>query len=353
MAFELTSLTQLSAAGFDEIIDVRSPSEWAEDRLPGAINLPVLDDAERARVGTIYVQESHFLARKIGAALVARNAARHLETALADRPAKYRPLVYCWRGGQRSGSFSLILSQVGWRAEVLAGGYRTWRRLVKERVYDLPFPSPVVVIDGNTGTAKTELLAHLSRIGHQVIDLEALANHRGSLFGQRPGGQPAQKAFEGALAVKIAGLDPARAVFVEAESSKIGDRVIPPALWAAMCAAPRIEIAAPLAMRATYLARAYADISADQALLTGIVEKLRHGHPREVVEEWLALARDGQMQALAAGLMQHHYDPRYAKVRARREGPGVQIAADALEESALPGLAARIVAAASRLSPSP
>jgi len=250
MALTLTRLADLGRAGFDTIIDVRSPAEYAEDHLPGAINLPVLDDAERARVGTIYKQQSPFLARKVGAALVARNAARHLEGALADKPGGWRPLVYCWRGGQRSGSFATILGQVGWRVDLVAGGYKAWRTLVVGALNDQPFPAPLWVLDGNTGTAKTELLARLSALGRQTIDLEALANHRGSLFGHRAGGQPSQKAFEGRLAMAISALDPARPVVVEAESSRIGDLMLPKQLWAAMCAAPRLCIAAPLAARA-------------------------------------------------------------------------------------------------------
>ncbi|MFZ1662256.1 MAG: rhodanese-like domain-containing protein, partial [Paracoccaceae bacterium] len=151
----LTSLIQTDALGFDAIIDVRSPAEFAEDHIPGAINLPVLDNDERARVGTIYKQQSPFLARKIGGALVAKNAARHLEGPLADLTGGWRPLIYCWRGGQRSGSFATILSQVGWRVELLQGGYKTWRALVVTQLADLPVASPVTVLDGNTGTAKT------------------------------------------------------------------------------------------------------------------------------------------------------------------------------------------------------
>ncbi|MFN5828613.1 MAG: tRNA 2-selenouridine(34) synthase MnmH, partial [Rhodobacterales bacterium] len=222
MAVTLASLTQVAALGFDDVIDVRAPAEWAEDHIPGAVNLPVLDDAERARVGTIYKRENPFRARKVGAALVARNAAAHLEGPLADKPGGWRPLVYCWRGGQRSGSFASILSQIGWRVETVAGGYKTYRSLVVQALYDAPVPSRVIVLDGNTGTAKTELLALMAERGVQVIDLEGLANHRGSLFGGRAGGQPSQKGFESRLAMALAALDPTRPLVVEAESSKIG-----------------------------------------------------------------------------------------------------------------------------------
>ena len=245
MVFRMTRLSDLAQAGFDSVIDVRSPSEFAEDRVPGAISLPVLSDDERARVGTIYVQDSPFLARKLGAAIVARNTAAHLEGPLADKNGGWRPLVYCWRGGQRSGSFATILSQVGWRAETLEGGYQTYRRLVIRRLYEDAVPSPVVLIDGYTGTAKTEVLAALGKKGVQIIDLEGLANHRGSALGGR-GDQPSQKGFESLLAAKVDALDPSRPVVVEAESSRIGRINLPPQLFAAMKAAQRVEVVAPL-----------------------------------------------------------------------------------------------------------
>lgn len=320
MSVTLTSLADLADLPFDQIIDVRSPAEWAEDHIPGAINLPVLDNEERARVGTIYKQESPFKARKLGAALVAQNAARHLMGPLADKPGSYRPLVYCWRGGQRSGSFASILEQIGWRVGLISGGYKTYRRLVVKAVYDAPFPAPVVILDGNTGTAKTDILAGLSARGVQVIDLEGLAHHRGSVFGGRAGGQPSQKAFEGAIARAIAGLDPARPVVVEAESSKIGALIVPPALWKAMSSARRLIVAAPLAARAAYLTRAYADILADRAALARILNGLRPLHPAEVIDAWLALAALGDDTTLAADLMARHYDPRYARHRARMGG---------------------------------
>jgi tRNA 2-selenouridine synthase len=342
MAITLTSLTELAGLGFDDIIDVRAPAEWAEDHLPGAISLPVLDDDERARVGTIYKQVNPFTARKLGAALVARNAAAHLEGALADKPGGWRPLVYCWRGGQRSGSFATILAQIGWRVETLSGGYKSWRGLVVKALYETPFPAPVVVLDGNTGSAKTDVLNLLPERGVQVIDLEGLARHRGSLFGAMPGGQPSQKAFESALALAIAALDPARPVVIEAESSKIGERRLPPEIWKAMVAAPRLAIAAPRAERAAYLARAYSDLTADAGRLMSVLELLRPLHPGAVIAEWQALAELGAFAPLAEDLMARHYDPRYEKHRARMAARMEEVEAPSLSEDALPGLADRV-----------
>ncbi len=339
MAVKLERLADVLALDFDEIIDVRSPSEWAEDHVPGAVSLPVLDDAERARVGTIYKQVSPFSARKIGAALVAKNAAAHLEGPLADKPGGWRPLVYCWRGGQRSGSFASIMAQIGWRVEVLAGGYKAWRRLVVDSLYNDPFPWRLVVLDGNTGSAKTEVLNLLPARGVQVLDLEGLANHRGSLFGSL-GEQPSQKAFEGRLALALARLDPGRPVVVEAESAKVGDCRLPPRLWRAMVVAPRVAIAAPRAVRAGYLVRAYADLVADVGRLDRLVASLAPAHPREVIAEWRALVAAGDHVALAEGLMARHYDPRYGKHRARMEVPVTEVAVEGLND--LDGLADQI-----------
>lgn len=348
MALKLTSLAALAALPFDEIIDVRAPSEYAEDHIPGAINLPVLSDAERAVVGTIYVQQDRFLARKTGAALVARNAAAHLEGPLSDKDGGWRPLVYCWRGGQRSGSFASILAQIGWRVEIIAGGYKAWRKLVIAAVYETPVVSPVVLLDGNTGTAKTELLALMAARGVQVLDLEGMANHRGSLFGAM-GAQPTQRAFETRLAYALAALDPARPVVVEAESSKVGECRVPPELWKAMVAAPRVSVRASLAARAGYLVRAYGDVVQDPARLAGVLGQLRPLHPAAVIEGWMAMAGAGAFAQLAAGLMERHYDPRYERHRARMGAPAVEVEAEGLGEGDLPGLAERVAEAVSRL----
>jgi len=344
MAIPLTSLTDLAALGFDDIIDVRSPAEFAEDHLPGAINLPVLSDDERAQVGTIYQQVNPFTARKLGAALVARNAAAHLLGPLADKPGGWRPLVYCWRGGQRSGSFATILSQIGWRVETIGGGYKAWRSLVVKAVHETAFPCPVVVLDGNTGTAKTDLLALMAARGVQVIDLEGLAGHRGSLFGSL-GPQPSQKAFEGRLALAIAALDTARCVVIEAESSKVGQVSLPPGIWKAMQAAPRVAIEAGVAARAGYLVRAYGDLVQDGARLAQVIGKLRLAHPGSLIAAWQAMAVAGEFSLLAQGLMAAHYDPRYARHRSRMAGQVAPVAVDRLEPGDLGAVADRVAAA--------
>ncbi len=346
----MTTLQHLAAIDapalkrFDAIIDVRSPAEFALDHAPGAENLPVLSDVERAEVGAIYVQQSRLLARRIGAAHVARNIAGHLETALADRPPGFRPLIYCWRGGQRSHAMATVLSQVGWPVTVLQGGYRTYRAYVRARLYEAEPASKLVLLDGDTGTAKTDILRLLAARGVQTIDLEGLAAHRGSVFGALPDTpQPSQKMFESRLLAAIEALDPARPAVVEAESSKIGARMIPPVLWRAMSAAPRVELRAPREERVAYLVEAYRDIVERPEVIAGVLDRLPQRPGRKRTAEWLSLAEQGRFAELAEVLIELHYDPAYARssrkdarsrlgaVEAPRlDAPGREAAADAV-----------------------
>ncbi|MGI3183724.1 tRNA 2-selenouridine(34) synthase MnmH [Nioella aestuarii] len=352
MSVELGDLWQGVWHGFDTVIDVRAPLEFAEDHLPGAISLPVLSDEERARVGTIYKQVSPFDARKIGAALVARNAAQHIESQLMDKPGGWWPLVYCWRGGQRSNSFATILRQIGWRVEVLEGGYRSYRRAVVEKLYDSTLPFRLIRLDGNTGTAKTALLPMLQARGIQVVDLEGLAGHRGSILGSIAAGQPSQKGFESGLITAFQALDPAKPVVVEAESARIGTLRIPPALWQAMIRAPRVEIEAPVPTRAAYLARAYSDLLAKPAELTALLEGLRALVGAERVHEWVEMVESQDWLSLAEGLVVHHYDPAYARARRRDDAhTAAVVPAQLLTDSALPAVADQLAKALNEVDP--
>ncbi|WP_425100248.1 tRNA 2-selenouridine(34) synthase MnmH [Tropicibacter sp. S64] len=343
MALQFDTLQTLLDHGYDTVIDVRSPAEYAEDHVPGAINLPVLDNEERARVGTMYKQVSPFQARKLGAALVFRNAANAIETALSHHDGAWRPLVYCWRGGQRSGSFAWMLKEIGWRSETIAGGYKTFRRLVNEALYTAPLPVSLIQLGGYTGTAKTALLPRLRARGVQVLDLEGLACHRGSLLGDMPGGQPSQKAFETALACALLDLDRGRPVVVEAESSKIGEIVLPPSLWDAMKRAPWIEVSAPVGARAAYLAQAYEDILSDAEGLRAKLAPLRFHRGHEVVDHWNGLIGADDRLALCASLVEDHYDPAYRRsMRAVAPRYLAQVETERLDEAALDVLAGRI-----------
>ena len=336
----LATLADLSdgLSAFDEVIDVRSPSEFAEDHVPGAVNLPVLSDVERARVGTIYVQRSKFEARRAGAALIARNVAVHLEGPLSGRGGGWAPLLYCWRGGQRSHAMAVILSEVGWRTTVLAGGYRTYRRGVVRRLYEGESTFRVVLIGGPTGVGKTEMLARLARRGVQVLDLEALANHRGSLLGDL-GPQPSQKLFESRLATALDRLEPSRPVVVEAESSRIGERFLPPVLWAAMQAGRRIDLEAPLEVRVQRLLADYAPLATDPERFCTLLERLPGRHGRRRLAAWCAAARGGDLALLAEALIAEHYDPAYAR---RRRSPNARVTLSGGDDSTLDSAAERL-----------
>lgn len=340
----LDDVTPKHLAVFDDIIDVRSPAEFAEDHIPGAINLPVLSNEERAEVGTIYVQESRFRARRLGAALVTKNISRHLSDGLADKPADYRPLIYCWRGGMRSNAMATILSAIGWRVSVVAGGYQTWRRSTVAGLRDTGPLFNIVLLDGQTGSAKTEILHLLADLGVQTLDLEGAARHRGSVFGNLTGQpQPCQKFFESQIWYDILTFDPEQPIVVEAESSLIGKCGLPDRLLRSMRAAPRIEVSASVEARAGYLVDTYKELIASADRLKRAIESLRPFHARERVATWLELADSGDFLQLAASLTKHHYDPLYTRQRKRREDTAIAILElPALDSSELMSAAKRI-----------
>jgi tRNA 2-selenouridine synthase len=301
-------------AAFDAILDARSPAEYAEDHIPGAVSAPVLDDAERARVGTIYKQVSSFEAKKAGAALVAKNVAHHVETLCADKPRGWRPLVYCWRGGKRSGAFAHVLREIGWDAKTLAGGYKAYRRYVVERLAELPPRFRLRVVQGATGSGKSRFLAALGKAGAQILDLEALAAHRGSVLGELPGrAQPSQKRFESDLLRALQALDPSRPVFVEGESRKIGQIQVPEALIETMRASDCVRLEADLETRISLLTDEYRHFFQDRAALEAQLECLAPLHGRAVADQWKALAARGEWRALVARLLEEHYDPAYRR----------------------------------------
>lgn len=303
---------------FDEIIDVRSPAEYAEDHIPGAISAPVLSNEERARIGTLHKQASAFDAKKAGAALVARNIAAHLETRFGGRPRGWRPLVYCWRGGQRSGAMSEIFSRIGWRAGQLDGGYKAYRRHVIDSLEALPSSLTFRIVCGVTGSGKSRLLRALDAAGAQVLDLEDLARHRGSVLGHLPGDpQPSQKMFESLVLARLRRFDPAQPIFVEAESKKIGDVRVPDALMEVMRASPCIAVDMGTALRVALLKDEYAHFLAQPDLLGAQLDCLTALHGRERIESWKALSRAGQWDELVERLLSEHYDPAYLRGMAR------------------------------------
>jgi tRNA 2-selenouridine synthase len=304
------NLAQLQA--YSTIIDVRSPAEFALDHLPSAINLPVLDNEQRIEVGTLYKQVSSFAAKKVGAALVAENIARHLQTSLAEQTKNWRPLIYCWRGGSRSAALTHVLRQIGWDATQLEGGYKNWRTQVVADLQLLPTQFSFVAICGRTGSGKSRLLETLARFGQQVLDLEALAAHKGSVLGEMPGmPQPSQKLFESRIWQTLSSLNAERPVFVEAESKKIGLLQLPDALLAQMWQSQCVEVETPIALRVPLLMDEYAHLIADPPLLDFKIGCLRGLHSTERIEQWRALSAKANWPALVADLLAVHYDPAY------------------------------------------
>ena len=293
-------------------LDVRSPSEFADDHVPGAISCPVLDDDERALVGTLHAEQGAFEAKKAGAALVSRHIAAILETVARDKPRDWAPLVYCWRGGKRSGSLAHVLNEIGFPAVQLEGGYRTWRRHVVARLATLPAAFRYRVVCGVTGSGKSRLLAALDAEGAQVLDLEGLAQHRGSLLGDVPGApQPSQKAFETAIHETYARLDPRRVVWIESESRKIGALQVPDALLERMRAAPCVRVELPPASRIALLKEEYAHFLADPGALAARLAHLTELRGQATIARWSELAHAGDFDALVAELLESHYDPTY------------------------------------------
>ncbi len=307
-------VTVAQLADYDDIIDVRSPAEYAEDHIPGAISAPVLDNEERARIGTLYAQVSPFEAKRQGAALISRNIGRHLETMFRDKPKQWRPAVYCWRGGQRSGAMAIIMAQVGWQVGRLEGGYKNYRRHVLAELNELPARFDFRVVCGATGSGKSHFLRALHEQGEQVLDLEQLAQHRGSLLGNLPDEpQPSQKMFDSRLWDALHRFDRARPVFVEAESKKIGSVALPDALLERMRGGDCILIEAPIAARVKLLMADYTHFLHDPALLAQRLAPLVELHGRKVIDQWNELAERGAWAELVEALLTQHYDPAYRR----------------------------------------
>ena len=332
---------------FDTLIDARAPAEFDEDHLPGAVSMPVLNDEERARVGTLYKQVSVFEAKKLGAALVAKNVARHIEEHMLDQPKSWRPLVYCWRGGQRSGAFSHILREIGWDAHRIQGGYKAWRQHVIEQLALLPPQVKFRVVTGATGSGKSRLLEALAARGGQILHLEELAAHKGSVLGNLPGQpQPAQKGFETQLLAALSALDPTRPVFVEAESRKIGRLQVPDALLDAIRGAPGLRIDASLSARVDFLLHDYDYAIADPAWLVERLGHLKGLQSNETLERWRTLIATRDFPALVEELLTLHYDPLYERSQASNYNSFAaarRYATDRLDAAALDRLAAEIL----------
>ncbi|KAK7508271.1 hypothetical protein BaRGS_00000510 [Batillaria attramentaria] len=294
-----------------DVIDVRAPLEYEVDHIPGAVNLPVLDDNQRTEVGTVYSKDS-FEARKLGASLVSRNIADHITNYFSAKRQEYCPLVYCWRGGQRSQSLAIVLSQTGFRVKVLDGGYRTYRRAVIRDLEHLPHHLTFKVITGLTGSGKTLLLHTLQEHGAQVLDLEGLARHKGSLLGLwHQDKQPSQKLWESHLRHHLTTYDPARPVWVESESRKVGRLIIPPALFSKMCEGDRVEVCVPTAERIKHILNDYPHWIEDSEALKQVLTPLKKIRGQQMLDAWFRLIDQGKWEEFIESLLLEHYDITY------------------------------------------
>ena len=338
------TVAQLDA--FDEIIDVRSPGEFHIDHVPGAVNCPVLDDEQRARIGTMYKQISPFEAKKAGAALVSKNIAGHIEERFRGRGRAWRPLVYCWRGGQRSASMAHVLREVGWDAATLEGGYRAYRREVLVQLEVLPARLRFRVLCGATGSGKSRLLAAIAATGAQILDLERLARHRGSLLGDLPGEpQPSQKMFDSLVWAELRDFDPSRPVYVEAESKKIGQLQVPAGLLERMRTGDCVRLEVPVAERQRFLIDEYRHFLSAPTDLKRKLEGLTVHYGRSVVERWLSLADAGAWRDLVGDLLHTHYDPSYLRATAKNYlhyDSGRKLSLERLDEAGIESAAAEL-----------
>jgi tRNA 2-selenouridine synthase len=303
-------LAQLDA--FDTVIDARSESEFALDHLPGAVNWPTLNDGERKLIGTMYVQVNQFEAKKRGAALAARNIAAHIDREVIDKPREWKPLAYCWRGGKRSGSLSLILDQIGFRVTLVEGGYKAFRAAMLLDIPRLVAQLNFQVVCGTTGSGKTRLLQALAIAGAQVLDLEALANHRSSVLGAIPGlAQPSQKHFDSLVWDALRGVDPARPVFVESESKKVGNVAVPTTLVERMRESPCLDLNLPMNERVALLLEDYDFFVKDSAHFCERLDVLAEFRGKSVVQAWKNQVASGNVESVVHDLLTQHYDPVY------------------------------------------
>lgn len=302
---------------FDAILDVRTPDEYENDHIPGAINTPVLSRIEHAEVGTLHKADP-FAARRLGAAHASRRIANTLEEFLSSKGRDWRPLIYCWRGGNRSGAMAHVLAKVGWQVTLLSGGYKAYRREVAACLPGLAAQFQFRVVCGLTGVGKTHLLRALAAQGQQVLDLEGLANHRGSILGASPEGpQPSQKRFESLLWDAMVQLDPHRPVFVESESRKVGNVQVPEALISSMRRSPCIELLASEGLRVELLCGDYRHFQDNTQPLVAQLRKLEALVGASRVNEWVALVEQQDWSNFVSNILRTHYDPSYSKSMAR------------------------------------
>ncbi len=287
------------------VIDVRSPSEFKKGHIPGSYNIPLFSDEERAVVGTKYVQESRYSSVIAGLDFVGPKLSRFVEAVSKIAPEK-KVLVYCWRGGMRSASMSWLFDLAGFNSKTLIGGYKSYRRAIKNYLSN---PFRLIILGGMTGSGKTELLYELSKCGQQVIDLEGLANHKGSAFGaigQKP--QPSTEFFENLLYEELKKLDPKKPIWVEDESKAIGSVFIPDEFFNQMLSSTVIAIERPTETRIKRLTAEYT--KCDPQLLINSVNKIAKRLGGDNALKSIKSIEEGNFEE-AVGISLKYYDKTY------------------------------------------
>ena len=315
--FTVADLKKGSTKLFDEIIDVRTPLEFAEDRIVGAINLPVLSNEQRVTVGTLYARD-RMAARKLGAGLISGNISQHILNHFIDKPGNYKPLIYCWRGGQRSRSMALILNQIGFDAHIFQGGYKEYRKEVRDHVQENVKKNSIddfhfILMSGTTGNGKSRILEALKERGEQMLHLEELAKHKGSVLGNYPGEpQPNQKYFESEI-YKTLQFDfiPEKVVWVEYESFKIGNITVPKKVSNKMMESNRIHIEVDLEDRIQFILKDYDYICNDKPHLMECFKRLDRLAGKKKCDEWRNLVEEDKFEALVRDLIVEYYDKCY------------------------------------------
>ena len=305
----------VTPSDFDDIIDVRAPSEFKEDHIPGAINLPVLTDEQHHEVGLLHAS-SPFEARRLGATLITENIHLHLKNHLSQKNSEFAPLLYCWRGNMRSNSMAVVFRSIGWRARILNGGYKAWRKwLITDLSRSISSSKPeLIVLGGLTGCGKTRLLHELKKQGAQILDLEGLANHRGSILGNAPdSAQPTQRRFDSLLWSAFQDYDPNRPVFTEAESNRIGRLQLPASLWKRLGESRLVLLDLPLPERARILADDYRHFIDDPNSLKETLSGLTRLRGKTLIETWFQQIDSSDWSSFLQSILIDHYDLAYRR----------------------------------------
>jgi tRNA 2-selenouridine synthase len=295
------------------IIDVRSPCEFVAERIPQAVNIPLLTDQERAEVGTVYAQAGEIVARRLGLKFIAPKIPEIVDRIVELKNHNSSLVVHCWRGGLRSEAVASFLSIVGIDCWRLSGGYKAWRNMVLKEFESDPYPCNSVVLQGRTGAGKTDLLNLLEKSGAQILDLEKLAQHRGSLFGELGlSGQPTQKNFEGMLWERMQMVCDAP-LFIEAEGRKIGNLTLPDFIMRRINSGRRILVTSSTDLRVKRIVSAYLPESNPElvARAKSILPLLTSRLSKQIVSEIHRLAGQGDFSELVEKLLVQYYDPLY------------------------------------------